>query len=326
MRRPQELPAAPAIVVLGGGTGLATLLSGLKDYTTRLTAVVTVADDGGSSGRLKREIGIVPPGDIRNCLVALAEDESLMGRLFQYRFDEGELAGHSFGNLFLAALAKVTGDFEEAVRLSSKILAIRGAVLPASLDMVSLQAELTDGSLVSGQSLISGSSLPCRRVWLDPENARPTDAVLEAIGSADMLIVGPGSLFTSIIPNFLIGAITAAVNAADCSKLFVCNVMTQPGETLGFTAADHMAALTEHAGMAVADTILVNSLRPPRPIYEAYREEGAQPVAIDAQRLSDMGIRVLQADMGFASGDYFRHDSARLAVAVMSLLGVHQSR
>ncbi|MBE3076459.1 MAG: YvcK family protein [Actinobacteria bacterium] len=326
MRRSQALPADPAIVVVGGGTGLATLISGLKHHTPRLTAVVTVADDGGSSGRLRREIGIVPPGDIRNCLVALAEDESLMGRLFQYRFEEGQLAGHSFGNLFLAALAKVTDDFEEAVRLSSKILAIRGAVLPASLDMVSLKAELADGSLVSGQSLISASSQSCRRVWLEPETARPTAAVLEAISSADLLVVGPGSLFTSIIPNFLITAIAGAVNAADCPKLFVCNVMTQPGETLGFTAADHMAAVTQHAGMVVTDTVLVNSSKPPRAIDEAYREEGAQPVAVDAQRLSDMGVRVLQADMGFASGDYFRHDSTRLAVAVMSLLGVHQTR
>ncbi|MHB1390801.1 MAG: gluconeogenesis factor YvcK family protein [Thermoleophilia bacterium] len=273
MRRPQELPAAPAIVVLGGGTGLATLISGLKHYTTRVTAVVTVADDGGSSGRLKREIGVVPPGDIRNCLVALAEDESLMGQLFQYRFDEGQLTGHSFGNLFLAALAKVTGDFEEAVRLSSKILAIRGAVLPASLDMVSLQAELADGSLVAGQSLISGSSQSCRRVWLDPATARPTEAVLEAIESADMLVVGPGSLFTSIIPNFLIEAIAAAVSAAHCPRLFVCNVMTQPGETLGFTAADHLAALTAHAGVTVADTILVNTIKPPPAIDRAYRGE-----------------------------------------------------
>lgn len=223
----------PSIVAIGGGTGLSVLLSGLKHYTGNLTAVVTVADDGGSSGRLRRELGVPPPGDIRNCLVALAEDESLMGLLFQYRFEEGPLAGHSFGNLLLAALTKVTGDFEEAVRLSSKILATCGKVLPASLDLVSLKAKLADDRVVAGQSFIANSLESCRRIWLEPANARPTEAVLTAISKADLIVAGPGSLFTSIIPNFLIREISEAVAAANCPRLFVCNVMTQPGETPG---------------------------------------------------------------------------------------------
>ena len=311
----------PAIVVLGGGTGLATLLSGLKNFTTDLTAVVTVADDGGSSGRLRREMGILPPGDIRNCLVALAEDESLMGRLFQYRFEEGEgpLSGHSFGNLFLAALTKVTDDFEEAVRLSSKILKTRGTVLPASLDLVWLKAELDDGSLVEGQSAIAGSNRCCRHIWLEPEDARPTSAVLEAIARADIIVAGPGSLFTSILPNLLIKEIAEAVAAAGCPRVFICNVMTQPGETRGFSAADHLAALVEHTQPGIVNNMLINTAEPPAPVIEFYRAKGALPVVIDRDRLEEAGINVIYGDVA-SGGNYFRHDSGKLAAAVMSLL------
>lgn len=316
----------PAIVAMGGGTGLSVLLSGLKHYTGNLTAVVTVADDGGSSGRLRREIGVPPPGDIRNCLVALAEDESLMGSLFQYRFEEGPLAGHSFGNLFLAALTKVTGDFEEAVRLSSKILATCGTVLPASLDQVWLKARMADGRMVAGQSSIASLHEPCRRIWLEPADARPTEAVLMAISNADLIVVGPGSLFTSIIPNFLIREISEAVAAADCPRLFVCNVMTQPGETQGFTATDHLVALTGHAGMDVVDAVLVNTALPPAGIAEIYRARGAEPVEIDQDRLASLGVQMLCADVGYAAADCFRHDRARLAAAVMTLMGGRRRR
>lgn len=309
----------PSVVVLGGGTGLATLLSGLKFYTTDLTAVVTVADDGGSSGRLRREMGIIPPGDIRNCLVALAEDESLMGELFQYRFEEGPLSGHSFGNLFLAALTRVSGDFEEAVRLSSKILNTRGTVLPASLDMVWLKAELDDGEIVEGQSAIAGSNRACRRIWLNPEEARPTDDVLTAIAGADIIVAGPGSLFTSIIPNLLIGGIADAVAGAECPRLFVCNVMTQPGETIGFTAADHLEALVAHSRPGIVDGILVNTSEPPPPVVEFYRVKGALPVVIDEDRLQPLGVKVHAAEVA-SGGNYFRHDSQKLAAAIMSLL------
>jgi uncharacterized cofD-like protein len=308
----------PSVVVIGGGTGLATLLKGLKHYTSDLTAVVTVADDGGSSGRLRREMDILPPGDIRNCLVALAEDESLLGRLFQYRFEEGPLAGHSFGNLFLAALTKVTDDFEEAVRLSSSILAIRGQVLPASLDKVILRAKLADGSEVEGQSAIANSHQYCCRVWLKPAAARATAAVLEAIDNADVIVIGPGSLFTSIIPNLLIDEIAEAVSAAACPKVFVCNVMTQPGETLGFSAADHLAALLEHSRPEIVDAVLVNKTQPPANVIEIYQAKGAAPVEPALEHLATMGVKVMLADVAFA-GDYFRHDSNKLAAKIMSL-------
>lgn len=311
----------PAVVALGGGTGLSTLLRGLKHYTKNLTAVVTVADDGGSSGRIRREMGIPPPGDIRNCLVALAEEELLLGRLFQYRFEDGPLSGHSFGNLFLAALAKTTGDFEEAIRQSGKILAVRGKVIPASPDLVSLRAELADGSEVEGQSSIASSSGSCRQIWLEPTTARSTAAVLEALESADIIVIGPGSLFTSIIPNLLIGEIADAVKAATCPRVFVCNVMTQPGETLGFSAADHLAALNRHAGVDIIDTVVVNRTPPPEKIVKHYIASGAEPVPVDSGRLHDMGVEMVSADIASA-GDYFRHDSDRLASTIMSLVDV----
>jgi uncharacterized cofD-like protein len=304
---------------MGGGTGQATLLRGLKHYSSDLTAVVTVADDGGSSGRLRREMGILPPGDIRNCLVALAEDESLMGRLFQYRFDEGPLSGHSFGNLFLAALTKVTDDFEEAVRLSSKILATRGKVLPASLDLVTLRAELDDGRTVEGQSAIAESNRACRNIFLEPKEARPTDAVLEAIDKAQIIVIGPGSLFTSIIPNMLIEKIADAVEAATCPRVFVCNVMTQPGETLGYSVADHLDALIAHTGSSIVDTMIVNTFEPPLPIVEFYSAKGSAPVHVDMERLKDSDINIIFADVA-SGGNYFRHDSEKLAGAIMSLL------
>ena len=309
----------PSVVVLGGGTGLATLLSGLRHYTSDLTAVVTVADDGGSSGRLRREMGIQPPGDIRNCLVALAEDESLMGRLFQYRFEEGTLSGHSFGNLFLAALTKVTDDFEEAVHLSSKILKTCGTVLPASPDSVWLKAELADGRTVEGQSAIAGSDSACRRIWLQPKNTRPTKAVLEAIARADIIVTGPGSLFTSIIPNLLIDGIAEAIAAATCPRVFVCNVMTQPGETIGFSAADHLEALIAHTRPGIVDTVIVNTAEPPAPIVEFYRAKGALPVTPDTDRLAELDVRVVTAEVA-SGGNYFRHDSDKLAAAITLLL------
>ena len=313
------LKSGPAAVVIGGGTGLATLLKGLKEHTGDITAVVTVADDGGSSGRLRRELGILPPGDIRNCLVALARDESLLSRLFQYRFDEGPLSGHSFGNLFLAALTKVTDDFEQAIRLSSHILATRGRVLPASPDLVTLRAELSDGSQEEGQSTITNSAHSCRRIWLQPEEARATEAALDAIRSAQVIVIGPGSLFTSIIPNLLIREIAQAVREAGCRRLFVCNVMTQPGETLGFTAADHVEALLAHAGPGIVDAVLLNSTAPPPEVIRHYRAAGAEPVQNDSQRLLGLGVEVVTGDLA-AGSDYFHHDSRKLAAAVMSQL------
>lgn len=313
-------PSHPRIVAIGGGTGLPVLLRGLKNYTDNLTAIVTMADDGGSSGRLRSEMGLLPPGDIRNCLVALADDESLMSSLFQYRFTEGSLAGHSFGNLFLAALTRVTGDFQEAVRASGDFLKSRGRVLPASLDMISLSAQLDNGREVSGQSLITNSQRSCRRLWLDPGTAEPAGEVIKALEEADLIVIGPGSLFTSIIPVLLIRKISQTVAAARCPRLFVCNVMTQPGETGGFTAANHVQALQAHAGEDVLDMVLVNTNEAPSEIVQSYMAEGASPVLIDEPALKSLGVNVIGAEIGFVSGDWFRHDGGRLAAAVMSVL------
>lgn len=311
----------PSIVTLGGGTGLATLLSGLKRHTEDLTAIVTVADDGGSSGRLRRELGVLPPGDIRSCLVALADDGSLMRRLFEYRFQDGDLAGHSFGNLLLTALSQVTEDFEEAIDVSGKLLAVHGTVVPATLDTVTLKAELSDGKIVAGQSRIDGTAGYCKNISLEPAGTQPTAKALAAIANADLIAIGPGSLFTSIMPNLLIADMVTALKNASCRRVFICNVMTQPGETLGFSAADHLEALQRHAGTGIVDTILVNTAEPPPGIVAAYAREQAQPVEVDEERLNDMCVKVLKADVGFSAGDYFRHDHDRLGVAVMSLLG-----
>ncbi|MEW6019358.1 MAG: gluconeogenesis factor YvcK family protein [Pseudomonadota bacterium] len=311
----------PRVVTFGGGTGLATLLAGLKDKTPNVTAIVTVADDGGSSGRLRQDMGMIPPGDIRSCLEALAGDE-LMRRLFDYRFEEGPLDGHSMGNLIMAALTRVTGDFEQAVEHAARMLNAAGRVIPSSTQMVSLRAETGDGATVEGQHNISCSGGSCRRVWLEPAAPSATTAAVEAIDSADLLVLGPGSLFTSVIPNLLIPDINDAVHRSAAPCLFVCNVMTQPGETLGFSVADHAAALVDHIGEGTFDTVLANTSEPTPDIIEAYGREGAAPVTVDEDRVAGLGLRLLLADVGFAN-DHFRHDSRRLAAAVMSLLTVH---
>lgn len=318
--------AGPRVVALGGGTGLSTLLSGLKHHTSDLTAIVTVADDGGSSGRLRRDLGVLPPGDIRSCLEALAEDDSILRELFSYRFPEGELAGHSLGNLLLIALSDIAGSFEQAIAATERLLGAGGRVLPATLDQVALEAQMSDGRTIAGQARITGSRSSCRSVRLQPEKVQPAAAALAAVTGAELVVIGPGSLFTSLIPNLLIPELAAAVKAQQCRRLFVCNVMTQPGETVGFSAADHLETLQRHAGPDIVDTILVNTAAPPPEIVDAYAREGAQPVAIDEDRLESMGVDVLEADVGFAAGDYFRHDHARLGAAVMSLLGVRRGR
>ena len=234
----------PRIAALGGGTGLASLLRGLKRAPVDITAIVTVADDGGSSGRLRRELGVLPPGDIRNCLVALADDESLMGTLFQHRFEDGDLAGHAFGNIFLAALSEVTGSFDLAIQESSRVLNIRGRVLPSTLAQIRLWAERADGEAVCGETSITGGRGPCRRVWLEPE-PRAHPPALEAIAEADLVLLGPGSLFTSVLPHLAVPDLARAVATAPGRRAYLCNVMTQPGETDGFDAVDHLAHVLE---------------------------------------------------------------------------------
>lgn len=317
----RQLKKGRRVVAIGGGTGLSTLLRGLKEHTSNITAVVTMADDGGSSGRLRTELGIPPPGDIRNTLVALADTEPLMERLFQHRFQLGEgLKGHSFGNLFIAAMSEVTGDFEMAVKASSKVLAIRGRVLPSTLDDVVLKAEFADGTRVTGESRIPARGKRIRRVMLNPARPKALPEVLEAIAEAEMIVLGPGSLYTSILPNLLVPEIAAAIKASGAVKVYICNVMTQPGETDGFAASDHVQAIIDHVGEGLIDFVILNRAEPPRATLERYRKEGAVPVRADAHRLEAMGLHVVVDDL-IDARDLARHDPEKLAAAVMELAG-----
>jgi len=318
------LEHGPRIVVIGGGTGLAMLLHGLKEYTSNITAVVTVADDGGSSGRLRKQFDIVAPGDIRNCLVALADDEMTMRDLFQYRFEkETEFSGHSFGNLFLTALTQVTGDFEKAVKESSKILAIRGRVLPSTLEKVVLAAEHADGRVTQGEAQIPKTDSPIRKITIHPVNAPAAPEVIKAIEEAELIILGPGSLYTSIIPNLLIKEIREAVIDARVSKLYVCNVMTQPGETAGFRASDHVKELVAQTDPRVLDAVVVNAGRIPAGLKEKYAREKAVLVEPDSARIRDFGYAVIEEDLVSAE-DHVRHDSTKLARIIGSLLNLER--
>ncbi|MGH2403136.1 MAG: gluconeogenesis factor YvcK family protein [bacterium] len=318
-----------SIVALGGGTGLATVLRGLKEYSSNLTAVVTVFDDGGSSGRLRRELGILPPGDIRDCLVALAEAEPLMTQLFEYRFRGGALDGHAFGNLFIASLTGVTGDLEQAVKETSKVLNIRGRVLPTTSHDVVLAAEFDDGRIVEGESTITATRGLIRRVSLRPADALPLPEVIETIADADLILLGPGSLYTSVIPNLLVRGVADAVRASSAPCVYICNVMTQPGETDGYTAADHVRAIQAHTGSGTCDYIIVNT-RPPqnRALLERYAAQGSRPVEPTLQELQAMNLVPVGLPL-VSEEELLRHDPFRLAEAVfrvMDLAGVRLSR
>ncbi len=307
------------IVAIGGGTGLSTLLRGLKRRTSNLTAIVTVSDDGGSSGRLQKELGVLPPGDIRNCLVALADDEALVTDLFRYRFEEGAgLTGHSFGNLFLAAMTGITGNFDIAIKESSRVLNIVGRVLPATLSVVRLCAELDNGEIVEGESNIPLAKRPIRRVFFDPGLVEPLDEAIAAIREADAIVLGPGSLFTSILPNFLIDRITNEIARAHAVKMYVCNVMTQPGETENMSAADHVASLFSNAGARVCDYVVVND-QPPSKLLDTYAEEGQVPVRSDVERIQSMGLVPVRAEM-ISETQTVRHDPAKLADVVLAVI------
>ncbi len=307
------------IVAIGGGTGLSTLLRGLKRRTSNLTAIVTVSDDGGSSGRLQKELGVLPPGDIRNCLVALADNEALVTDLFRYRFEEGSgLIGHSFGNLFLAAMTGITGNFDKAIKESSRVLNIVGRVLPATLSVVRLCAELDDGTVVEGESNISLAKRPIRRVFFDPDLVDPLPEALAAIRDADAIVLGPGSLFTSILPNFLIDLITTEVARSHAVKIYVCNVMTQPGETENMSAADHVESLFANAGAPVCDYVIVND-QPPSKLLGTYAEEGQLPVDPDVERIEAMGLRSVRAEM-ISETQTVRHDPEKLSDVVLSVI------
>jgi uncharacterized cofD-like protein len=307
------------IVAIGGGTGLSTLLRGLKRSTSNLTAVVTVTDDGGSSGRLQKELGILPPGDIRNCLVALADDEAMVTDLFRYRFNEGAgLLGHSFGNLFLAAMTGITGNFDRAIKESSRVLNIKGRVLPATLETVRLYATLEDGTELSGETSISKSTLPIRDIALDPPHAAPLPEVLEAIAEADAIVLGPGSLYTSILPNLLVDGVAEAISRASAPKIYICNVMTQPGETDDFSASKHVSVLQAHAGARICDSVIVN-LEPPKRLLETYAEGGQMPVEPDREAVEELGVRVVGAGV-ISETMTVRHDPQKLAEVVLKLI------
>jgi uncharacterized cofD-like protein len=313
------------IVALGGGTGLSTVLRGLKEHVAArkkertpraiadLAAVVTVTDDGGSSGRLRRDYRVLPPGDIRNCMVALSKDEHLLGQLFQYRFPAGRgLAGHSFGNLFLTALTNVTGDFAEAVRVSAQVLAIRGRIFPSTAQNVTLEAELEDGTKVAGETNISKSRKRIRRVRLVPRRVRPVPEVLEAIQAGDLILVGPGSLYTSIIPNLLVEQVTDAILQARATCVYIANLMTQPGETEHYSVADHVRAIYEHTRNGLFDFVVINRTRVTPRLLRRYEAEGAEPVEPSLKELGRMGLNYVTADLLHQDG-VIRHDQTRLA-------------
>jgi uncharacterized cofD-like protein len=312
----RRLYRGPKIVVVGGGTGLSTLLRGLKLYSGNITAIVTVADDGGSSGRLRREIGVLPPGDIRNCLAALADEEKLLTELFQYRFQAGDgLAGHSFGNLFLTVMSEITGDLEQAIAASSKVLAIRGQVLPATLSDVHLWAELADGRRIEGESNITEAKGKIVRVGCTPANPPALPRAIQAIQEADYLIMGPGSLYTSIIPNLLVPEITEAIAQSKALRLYVCNIMTQPGETDGYTVSDHIRAIDRSTGQQLFDSVLVQKTSPSAQSLIRYAQEDSHPVFFDREDVGRLGRRALVANVmdEDAETGYLRHDSERLA-------------
>jgi len=326
------------IVAIGGGTGLSTLLRGLKRYVeaegawsiARLGAIVTVTDEGGSSGALRKEFGMLPPGDVRNCIVALAEEEQLLSRLFSYRFQQADsaLSGHSLGNLLLAALTDITGGFDNAILAASEVLAIRGEIYPSTLEQVRLRSTLADGNELVGEVAISGSLLGDRRkaprpharivhLSIDPPDVQPTEGTLQALRDADLILIGPGSLYTSVLPNLLIKPITEAIRHAKALRVYVCNVMTQPGETDDYTAQEHLSAIIEHAGLIV-DVMVLNGRKPSESILAAYSSEKQFPVQFDIAAIRELGVTPFFGDI-ISEGNYVRHDSEALAETIFRL-------
>lgn len=322
------------VVAIGGGTGLSTLLRGLKKYVippgvariaqttfaiAELAAVVTVTDDGGSSGRLRQELNMLPPGDIRNCMVALSEDEALLSRLFQHRFTgKGPLEGHNFGNLFLAALTSVTGDFAEAVRESSQILASRGHIYPSTTSNVQLDAWMDDGSRVRGETRITASKQRIVELRMVPANAQPLPQTLDAIAQADLITMGPGSLFTSLVPNVLVRGIPEAIAASRAKKVFVCNLMMQANESLGLTASEHILAIRRHARMKLFDYALVNNAPVSPELLHRYQSEGSGQVACDAEKIEAMGVQCIAENL-LDEGEVVRHNTHKVALRLMEL-------
>lgn len=321
------------VVAIGGGTGLSAVLRGLKFHVagpgqsgifhpaiTRLTAIVTVTDEGGSSGRLRRDCRILPPGDIRNCMVALAEDETLFAKLFNYRFPRGPgLQGHSFGNLFLAALTHLTQDFAQAVRVSSEILAIRGEIFPSTLSDVRLKARLRDGRIIHGESRITKTRVPIRRLFIVPGRCRPLPEALDALEEADLITLGPGSLYTSLIPNLLVRGIPEKIERSEARKVYIANLMTQPRETLRYTASDHLGALNEHAGRKLFDRVILNTRQLSPALRRRYAAERAEPVLNDLDQVRALGVEPVLADVLVEEDHLARHNSRWLAQILLHL-------
>jgi len=319
------LERGPKIVTIGGGHGLSHLIFGLKEYSSNITAIVTVADSGGSSGRLREEFNIVAPGDIRNCLVALADAPALMGELFQFRFSEdSELRGHNFGNLFLTAMVQLTGgDFERAVKETSRVLAIRGKVVPSTVSNVHLIAEYMDGTQTEGEAKIPNPNSHVKRLFLTDQDARPTKEALEAIEEADIILLGPGSLYTSVIPNLIIKGMSEAMAKSRAFKIYVCNVMTQNGETDGYSASDHVKAIVDHTNKDILDACLINNTKAPEDALGRYKEEVSFPVEADVDEIRKMGYKVEATDL-LGVTDYVRHDSSKLNQAIIQLIETHR--
>ena len=320
----RKLHRGPKIVAIGGGTGLSNLLRGLKVYSANITAIVTVADDGGSSGRLRREIGVLPPGDIRNCLAALADEEKLVTELFQYRFRAGDgLVGHSFGNLFLTAMSDIAGDLERATAACSQVLAVRGRVLPATLSDVHLWAELTDGRRIEGESRITEAGGKIFRIGCTPANPPALPAAIEAIKQADYIIIGPGSLYTSVIPNLLVPEIAGAIARATVPRIYICNIMTQPGETQGYTVSDHIRAIDEASKRQLFNAVLVQKQMPSARASIRYAQEDSHPVFLDREAVQQLGRCIILTNV-MDEDEYtglVRHDPYRLAKVLLQWYG-----
>lgn len=314
----------PKVVVIGGGTGLSTMLRGLKLYTDNITAIVTVGDDGGGSGKLRADLGMLPPGDIRNCMLALADTEPIMEDLLQYRFQEGTLKGQNFGNLFLAAMAGISENFEDAVQKMSSVLAVTGKVLPVTLDDMKLVAELENGNIIEGESIIPDEVIKqCSKIKelrINPDKAKPLIDALIAIKEADAIVMGPGSLYTSIIPNLLVEDITESINKSDAIKIYISNVMTQPGETDDFTVSDHLKTLMKYCGKNSVEYVIANNGTIPSEIEERYLKQGSKLVQLDYDEIKSLGVNIVETDLVKITKGYVKHDAKQLAQVLMATI------
>ena len=309
------------VVVIGGGTGLSTMLRGLKQYTSHITAIVTVGDDGGGSGKLREDLGMLPPGDIRNCILALADTEPLMEDLLQYRFTEGSLKGQCFGNLFLAAMAGISENFEDAVQKMSSVLAVKGKVLPVTLDDMKLIAELENGEIIEGESKIPSEVIVrntrIKKIAIKPIDAKPLEEAIKAINNADVIIMGPGSLYTSIIPNLLVKGIPEAICKSPAKKVYISNVMTQPGETDGFKVSNHLKILMDYGVAENIDYVIANNGIIPPDIKEKYAKENAELVVLDYENISNLNVNVIEADLIKITKRYVKHNAEKLAELII---------